>query len=260
MPALLAAHPQALSQAEAVWELEERVRSSVYLTAQVALKGYQDPYVLRTCRPSQPGGLTDITPETVLGTADTPGATLYVISPPTERRYFAPLFSALVASLLDAAFARSEDSGGQLDPPLLVALDEAANIVPIKELPNISSMTAGAGIQLITVLQDLAQAHLNWGDSMWTLVTNHYGGRLILGGTVEPAMLKWAGEMLGEVDRDRRSISRAGLFGKRTKTVSPERQPAATAAEIRTMPRGMALLIAGSYPTARVTLKQWHTV
>ncbi len=258
MPARLADYPHALSQAESVWELEYKVRSSIYATLQVALRSYQDPYVLRTCLPTQPGGLTDITPDTVLGAGSSPGATLYVISPPRGRRYFAPLFSALVASLFDAAFARSEER--TLSRPLLVALDEAANIVPIKDLPDISSMSAGAGIQLITVLQDLAQAKLNWGDSLWTLMTNHDGGRLILGGTVEPTMLSWVGEMLGEVDRERRAVSSEGLWGRRTTTVSRERQAAATAAEIRTMPRGTALLVAGSYPMARVTLERWWTV
>lgn len=258
MPARLAAYPRALAQAESVWALEHKVRSSVYATLQVALKGYEDPYVLRTCLPTQPDGLTDITPDTVLGTPSAPGATLYIISPPTGRKHYAPLFSALVTSLFDAAFARSEE--GALSRPPLVALDEAANIVPIRDLPGISSMTAGAGIQLITVLQDLAQAKLNWGESLWTLMTNHYGGRLILGGTVEPTMLSWAGEMLGKVDRERRAVSREGIWGRRTTTVSPERQEAATAAEIRTMPMGTALLVAGSYPTARVTLDRWWAV
>jgi type IV secretion system protein VirD4 len=256
----LAGHPEAFQQAEAVWSLEPKFRDSMYLTARVALRAYRDPEVRASCLPRGDADVTDITPEAVLGADGQPGATLYILSPPTDWRYFAPLFSALITSIVEAAFERSQrdESAGQ---PLLLALDEVANIAPIKDLPSYSSMAAGAGIQLITVLQDLGQAERIWGkEGMRTLMTNHDGGRLILRGTVDTPTLEWVGEMLGEVDRKRKAKTRTGLFGKVSTTNSLERQPLATAAEIRTLDPGTALLISGSYPVARVSLKQWTTI
>lgn len=261
----LSSHPDALRAAESVWGLYFKMRDSIYLTARTALSAYEDEQVLETCR-APPGELPDITPDTVLGTAEKageparPGSTLYIVSPPNDWQYFAPLFSALVTSLIEAAYERAGQSG-ELDPSLLLALDEVANITPIRDLPKYSSTSSGEGIQLITVLQDLGQAEQLWGETgTRTLLTNHYGGRLIFGGTVDLPTLQWVREMLGEIDSERISRTTQGFFGKRSRTRSLERQPVATSAEIRRMPRGMALLISGSAPPARVILKQWTTV
>jgi type IV secretion system protein VirD4 len=255
----LARHPAALRAADSVFALAARQRDSIYLTARTALAAYQDPEVIRTCLASGPGHMPDITPETVLGTPGKRGASLYVVSPPTDWRYFAPLFTALLTSLLDAAYSRSDGSDGS-DAPLLVALDEVANIAPIADLPSIVSTAAGAGIQLITVLQDLGQAERIWGkDGARTLLQNHYA-RLILGGTVDLDTLEWAQAMLGEREVETTTKSEAGFAGRRSTSRSYQRQPIATAAEIREMPRGTALLIAGSAPAARVTLRQGTTI
>jgi type IV secretory pathway TraG/TraD family ATPase VirD4 len=159
VPSRLSAYPEALSEAESVWANYPKLRDSIYETARVALKAYKDQDVRQTCLASDAGPLPEITPDTVLGTEGKPGATLYIVSPATDWRYFAPLFSALVTSLLDAAYSRAEaDSKGKLDPPLLLALDEAANIAPINDLPSYSRTAAEADIHVITVIQDLGQA------------------------------------------------------------------------------------------------------
>jgi type IV secretion system protein VirD4 len=263
--ARLANYPEALRAAEGVWRLHFKLRDSIYVTARTALTPYEDEEVSATCLPTS-GQLPDITPDAVLGNSGANGeparrgATLYIIAPATEGEYFAPLFSALVTSLIEAAYRRAGESG-KLDPPLLLALDEVANITPIKDLPKYSSTAANEGIQLLTVLQDFGQAEHLWGeDGTRTLMTNHPGGRLIFGGTVDPPTLRWVEDMLGVIDRERVTSSQEGVFGRRSRTRSWERQPVATAAEIRTMPKGTALLISGSAPPARVTLRQWWTV
>ena len=161
---LLREHDAALRTIEGVWTLHERTRSSIYLTARTALAAYDDEDVLTTCGDTGPDELPEINPDTVLGTPEIPAATLYIVSPPTNRRYFAPLFTALLTSILEAAYSRTAGAK-MLDPPILLALDEVANIAPIAELPAYASTAAGAGIQLITVLQDLGQAEGIWGPT-----------------------------------------------------------------------------------------------
>ncbi len=256
---LLRDEPAALRAAEAVWKTGARQRDSIYLTARTALYAYQDPAVMSTCLGASPGQPPDITPESVLGSATRRGATLYLVSPPTDWRYFAPLFTALLTSILDEAYQRA-DRGDDDSGPLLLALDEVANIAPIRDLPSIASTAAGAGIQLITVLQDLAQAEAIWGqEGARTLLQNHFA-RLILGGTADLRTLEWAQAMLGEMNVEKSTRSRDGLLGRRSTSRTVEQRPVATADEIREMPRGNALLIAGSAPAARVTLRQGTTI
>ena len=247
----------ALRAAEGVWALYEETRDSIYLTARTVLAAYDDEDVMSTCGDAGPGEQVDITPDTVLGTASTSGATLYLVAPPTNRKYFAPLFTALLTSLLEAAFNRTTGDT-VMDPPLLLALDEVANIAPIKELPDYASMAAGAGIQLITVLQDLGQAESIWRASgTRTLLTNH-PARLILGGTADIATLKWVQEMFGEMEVFRFSESWA-KDGKSTSRTT-ERRPMLTFDEIRRIPKGAALLVYGRERAALVTLKQGTTI
>lgn len=60
-----------------------------------------------------------------------------------------------------------------------------------RDLPSIASTAAGAGIQPITVLQDLGQAEAIWGqEGARTLLQNHFA-RLILGGTADLRTLEW---------------------------------------------------------------------
>jgi type IV secretion system protein VirD4 len=249
--ARLVNHAAALRAAVAVWESSVKLRDSIYLTARTALAAYQDSTVMSTCLGRNGGRSTDITPDSVLGTAPDPergmvagaGSTLYVISPPSGWRYFAPLFTALLTSLIDEAYRRADSAHG-LAPPLLLALDEVANIAPINDLPAYSSTAAGAGIQLITVLQDLGQAERIWE----------------VGGTVDLPTLEWVQAMLGEKKVKKTTRSRSGLFGQRSTSHSEEERPLATMAEIREMPTGTALLICGSAPAARLTLRQWTTI
>ena len=247
--------PAALQTVNGVWKLHDKLRSSIYLTARTALGAYQDDDVLSTC--GEKGELADIRPETVLGTETDPGATLYLISPPTNRRYFAPLFVALLTSLLDAVYSRSE-SGRGMDPPLLLALDEVANIAPIPELPFYSGTAAGAGMQLVTVLQDLAQADNIWGESNAdTLLTNHWA-KLIFGGGTGVKTLNWVQQMYGEVEMVHLSESRGK--GGRSMTADLQRRPLLSIDEIRRVPIGGALLVYGRDRATIVTLKQHTTI
>jgi len=50
-------------------------------------------------------------------------------------------------------------SGEPIDPALLMVLDEAAKIAPVLDLDVLASSGAGQGLQLVTLVQDVAQVH-----------------------------------------------------------------------------------------------------
>ena len=62
-----------------------------------------------------------------------------------------------IASALSEVYERATRTGRPLDTPLLVVLDEVANVAPLSGLDALASTAAGQGIQLVTVAQDLAQ-------------------------------------------------------------------------------------------------------
>jgi type IV secretory pathway TraG/TraD family ATPase VirD4 len=53
-------------------------------------------------------------------------------------------------------------AAGELNGRVLFALDEAANIAPLAELPAIASEGGGQGLKLLAAFQDLSQARARW--------------------------------------------------------------------------------------------------
>lgn len=100
---------------------EERTRSNVYATAETMLAAYADPGVLASAESS------DISADRLL---DGGHHTVYICAPAHEQRRLRPLFSALIQEIVTGSYERANRSGKPLDPPLLLVLDECANIAP----------------------------------------------------------------------------------------------------------------------------------
>ena len=91
----------------------------------------------------------------------------------------------VLRAVLDRAYDRVARTGRPLDPPLLVVLDEAANIAPVPDLDALAATAAGHGIQLVTVWHDLAQITARFGPRATTVVNNHRA-KLFLSGHLGP--------------------------------------------------------------------------
>ena len=84
---------------------------------------------------------------------------------------------------------------------VLFALDEAANIAPLEELPSIASEGGGQGLTLLAAFQDLSQARTRWGEAAEGFLTL-FGTKLILPGIADPRTLESVSTALGEYDRE----------------------------------------------------------
>ena len=132
--------------------------------------------------------------------------TLYVCSTGRRQRQFAPLVVAVVGELRDAAYARSME--GQSGSPVLLALDEVANIAPIPDLPSMVSEGAGQGVLVLACLQDLSQARVRWGaaaDGFLSL----FGNTVVLPGIADTRTLRDIRALAGEHDVTSTTISRS---------------------------------------------------
>jgi type IV secretion system protein VirD4 len=161
-----------------------------------------------------------------------------------------------VQEIVAAAYERATETGKPLQPPLLLVLDECANIAPLRDLATLASTGAGQGIQLVTVFQDMAQIAAVYGrDRAPTIVTNHRA-KIVLSGIADTPTLDYVGRLLGEQEIQHIS-STSGAEGRHSKTESVAYRTLAPANTLREMKPGEGLLVYGHLPPARLKLRPW---
>ena len=215
---------------------EPRQRDSVWAGVRRAFDALADPRVLDTCSPSETDAFDA---QRFLET----NGTLYLLGSSGAQLSVAPLVSALIEDVVETARRTAATSpGGRLDPPLVLLLDEAANIAPIPSLPSLLSDGGGSGITTVAVLQSLAQARSRWGDShaetMWDAATI----KVVLGGLAHAEDLLRITRLAGEIDEPTQTRTR-GPAGT-TVATSIRRIPALPVERLRGLPVGQAVVLA----------------
>jgi type IV secretion system protein VirD4 len=284
--------PEAMQAVRASWQRDERQRSGVYTTAETVLEPFAEastdqegwgsiaagggpgdssgalgsgapfdtpPFgtpAIHRIRPARPGTAAGgvecaLDPsELLLGPN-----TLYICAPAHDQRRLRGLFTAVVKQVLETAFERAARLGGQLPSPLLVLLDEAANIAPLAELDGLAATCAGHRVQLLTVWQDLAQVTARYGERAATVVNNHRA-KVFLSGTSDPRTLDHASHLLGEEELLVPSVTR-DPSGVTSVTTSPVHRRLLPPEALRRLPAGNGVLVYGSLPPVRLSLRPW---
>ncbi|HUI04691.1 MAG TPA: type IV secretory system conjugative DNA transfer family protein [Acidimicrobiales bacterium] len=239
----------ALQAAAASWARDDRQRSAVYTTAETVVEAYADPAVGAAAAGA---GGDAVDAERLLDEA----GTLYVCAPAHDQRRLRPVFATLVADVIDAAYRRVARQGAPLDPPLLVVLDEAANVAPVAELDVLASTAAGHGVQLVTVWQDLAQLQARYGGRAGSVVNNHRA-KVFLSGIADTVTLEHASTLIGEGEQRSWATTLDGS-GTVSHTGSPILRRLAPADALRRIPPGHAVVVSGHLPPVRVRLRPWQ--
>jgi type IV secretion system protein VirD4 len=244
---ILAEHEQedAMLTFKAVLYEDDRQRSGTISTAQTVLDVFADEHVMAAC------SRADIDPDTLL---DGPN-TLYLFAPLHEQERLRPVFEALVMSVVRTAMERSAETGQALDPTLLVLLDEAGNIAPLRQLAQIASTGAGQGIQLVSVFQDMAQVRLRYGTAAATVVNNHRA-KVILSGVSDPDSLEYVSRLIGEAAEQEQS--RTTGDGRSSTTERTAYRRLAPLSVLRQVKPGQGVLIYGHLAPARLRLRYWR--
>jgi type IV secretion system protein VirD4 len=222
----------------------DRTRTSIEATAQTLLRAYRFQRVVRSAQSSE------ITADRVLdGTT-----TLYLVGDAKASKLLRPLFLALLGEIVDRAYERATLSGGALERPLLLCLDEAGNVAPLPHLAEIASTAPSHNIQLVTIFHDLAQARSRYGQQAETVVNSHRA-RMLLPGVADLDTLRYFAGLIGEEEaRDRTQTTGSGGT---TRSTSSRRRPLIAAEALRQLPDGHALLLYGRIPPTRVRLRRW---
>jgi type IV secretion system protein VirD4 len=242
-----AGEPAAKRAWQATQNREERQRSSVYTTAEMIVGAFADPRVAEETKGA------DYSPAALL---DGGANTLYLCAPLHEQERLRTIFSMLVQELLAVVYETVAATGKPLDPPLLLALDECANIAPIPNLAEIASTGAGQGVELLSVFQDMAQVSSRYGRQAATIVNNHRA--TVLGsGISDPDTLSYASRILGAGEFEQRSRS-TGEKGRRSETEGDTYRDLAPANVVRERDPGTGLLVYGHLPPAKIKLRPWY--
>jgi type IV secretory pathway TraG/TraD family ATPase VirD4 len=225
-------------------------RDGIYQTARTAAKAMTDPQIMAWVTPPTRGLLPVFDPEAFAPSGDT----LYLLS--KSRSAAAPLIAALSDTAMRAAERRAERLGGRLDPPMVVPLDEAANICRIADLPDLYSHLGSRGIVPVTILQSYEQGVTVWGEhgmaTLWGAATK----KIIGAGVDSPRLARDLATLVGQHDVPVRTVSYGD--GRASESVSLRRQDILEPAAIRALPPGTALLLATGIKPALIHLTPWY--
>ncbi|TDT93351.1 TraM-binding TraD/TraG-like protein [Streptomyces sp. 846.5] len=168
----------------------------------------------------------------------------------------APIIAAAADAVMRAGVVIAERSGGRMPVPVVVVLDEAANICKIADLPELYSHLGSRGIIPITILQSYRQGTGVWGetgmDALWSAATV----KLLGAGLDDPKFAEEVSGLVGPHMVPERSVSHSSS-GSST-SLSRRRERVMEASEIRAMDKGTALLLATGVKVAQIRLRPWY--
>ncbi len=108
--------------------------------------------------------------------------------------------AGLHAALLDELLAVVEEraGGGTLSPPLLLALDEVANVAPVPDLPARLATVRSQGVRILTAWQSVSQIESRYGQGSDAIVLGNSGTQ-VWWPTTDPSTLRHLSAALGRV-------------------------------------------------------------
>lgn len=179
-------------------QLDQRELSGIWSTASRVLGAYHSESVMRSTKGEQFDASKWCSGN----------GTIYICASGRHQNLVSPLVVGLLTDIRSAAYdnaARVERSGAKTSP-LLLALDEVANIAPLPDLSQIVSEGGGQGVVTLACLQDLSQARARWGSAAegWLSL---FGTTVVLPGIQDTKTLEMLSSLAGEEEIVTRSVS-----------------------------------------------------
>ncbi|MFD3890440.1 type IV secretory system conjugative DNA transfer family protein [Streptomyces microflavus] len=170
---------------------------SIQFTLNVIASVYRDEEVRATAAG------TDFTVEQLLDD----NATVCLVAAPSDAERYAPLLTAVIASIIHGAEQRYLRTGRPLCPGLGVMVDEAGNMLRYPQLPGVLTTGRGMGITVLTVWHDLSQLRTRFGHDAANTVLSASGLRMLLPGCGDPETLRHFSNIYGRTYVERTTTS-----------------------------------------------------
>jgi hypothetical protein len=215
----------------------DRTRTSITTTIMAALGWLTDPVAAAAARGDHATALD-------VAKLIAERGTVYMLG--AEDAQTAPLVTALTGHIArEARRIAATQPAGRLDPPLTLALDEAALICPVP-LDQWTADMGGRNITIHIAVQSWAQLKQKYGDAGAGVIVNNAATLLIYGGTRDPDDLAAYVTLVGERDEDVRTWDHE----QRVATTTTRRVPVLSAAQIAQLPFGKVVIIRRGMPAA----------
>ncbi len=236
----------------------ENVRTACACLADEAILPWVTPPPVDPDDPDAVPAVAEFRPQEFVSSRDT----LYLLSQ-DDAGAAQPLVAALVDALARTATqTANRQPNRRLDPPLVLVLDEAANICKIRRLPQLYSHLGSRSVVPVTILQSYDQAELVWGErgarSLWSAATV----KLFGAGLDSPTLTDTLSKLVGDHDVTTTSVGTGGGSrnggGGRTQNTSVTRERILSAGDVRNLPKGCALLLATGHRPAMLQLQPWY--
>jgi type IV secretory pathway TraG/TraD family ATPase VirD4 len=170
-----------------------------------------------------------------------------------------PIVTALTVAIAEAAVEHATASGGRLPVPMVMELDEAANVCRWMELPNLYSHYGSRGIIIDTVFQNRPQGEEIWGKTGIDKLIGASNVLIYAGNIKDTDFLRWLSEILGDYDHE--SVSVSYQRGGRDRNTSRQlnRRRIFEVSELAELPKGRAIVLAGGSRSTLIRTQPWMT-
>jgi type IV secretory pathway TraG/TraD family ATPase VirD4 len=170
-----------------------------------------------------------------------------------------PLVTALCAAVAAAGEAEgTRHPRGRLPVPMLMVLDEAANIVRWADLPKQYSHFGSRGMVVMTILQSWAQGVRCWGpEGMQALLSA--ANVLVLGaGLKDTSFLRDMSELVGQHYELTTSVSQShGKGGTRSTSTSRTIETTLAPSDLSALPKGRVLVFTSGHRATLAEAVPW---
>ncbi|WP_328664596.1 type IV secretory system conjugative DNA transfer family protein [Nocardia salmonicida] len=168
-----------------------------------------------------------------------------------------PLVTALCAAIAGAGEREGTRSpGGRLPVPLLMVLDEAANIVRWRDLPKQYSHFGSRGMVVMTVLQSWAQGVRCWGEDGMKALWSAANVKVLGSGLDDANFLRDRSALVGDHYELVNAVSRSPQGGRSTST-SRVTERTLTESDLAAIPRGRAVVFSAGRGAVLIETVPW---
>lgn len=169
-----------------------------------------------------------------------------------------PLVTALTVATVEAAEEMAIDAGGRLSTPMVVMLDEAANVCRWAELPNLYSHYGSRGIVVCTILQSWSQGVAVWGQDGMRKLWSAANIKVYGGGVSEAQFLSELSQLIGDYTYTNVSRSYSRQHGASSSVDVDRKDRIMDVSDLSALPRGRAVVFASGAPAVLVKTIPWY--
>lgn len=229
----------------------ERTRTSTFATAHRMASALAYDELLAWTDTAGNEGVRRFDPAAFVGSRDT-----LVLLAAQETGSAGAILTALVRAVFKAAEKEANRNGGRLSVPLVMELDECANIVRWPELPSLYSVAGSRGIIISSYFQNRSQALEAFGKNGWDTMWSNARIAVLGPGVKDDDFLKSLSNLAGEHDEITHGSS-TGRDGQLSMSTNTRRQSSLTASQLAVLPKWHMVLFPANGRPVTMKAKPW---